>query len=147
MTYVLDKSDKKESFINDIAEQLNLTPFTVMQKQKLSGKTNIDDCVFPPVTKWLRGFMDAKFIITDSFHGCAFAILFNKPFLALGNNRRGITRFKSLLKMFYLEDRLILDDFAFDDSLIENDIDWDSVNTILKNERDKSFIFLKDSLN
>lgn len=147
MTYVLDKTAKKERFINDIAEKLNLTTFTVMQRQKLTGSAKIDDCIFPRVTKWLRGFMDAKFVITDSFHGCAFAILFNKPFLALGNNRRGITRFNSLLEMFDLGNRLILDDFTFDNSLIENDIDWNKVNSILKKERDKSLIFLTNSLN
>ena len=105
MIYVLDKTGKKEKFIASVAKKLKLKPYTVMQKEKLTGTGKIEDCIYPPVTKWLRGFMDAEFVITDSFHGCAFAILFNKPFIALGNYSRGITRFKSLLNLFDLEER------------------------------------------
>jgi hypothetical protein len=147
MTYVLDGTEEKEKFINDVAINLEITPFTIMQKEKLSGKTKIDDSIFPPVTKWLGGFMDAKFVITDSFHGCAFAILFNKPFIALGNKKRGVARFTSLLKMFDLEERLILDNFTFKKSIVENTIDWEKVNSILKREQDISLNFLKDNLN
>jgi len=147
MTYVLDITDEKEKFINDMAANLNISPFTVMQKEKLYGKGKIENSVFPPVTKWLRGFLDAKFVITDSFHGCAFAILFNKPFLALGNKKRGVARFTSLLKMFDLENRLVLDNFNLDKNLVEDKIDWEKVNSILKTEQDKSLKFLQDNLN
>jgi hypothetical protein len=146
MTYVLDITEEKEKFINDVAEYLNLSPFTVMQKEKLSRKTNINDSIFPPVTKWLKGFLDARFVITDSFHGCAFAILFNKPFLALGNKKRGVARFTSLLKMFDLEDRLVLNDFNFNKSFLKTKINWNKVNIILESERKKSIYFLKNSL-
>jgi hypothetical protein len=146
MTYVLDITEEKEKFINDVAEYLNLSPFTVMQKVKLSRKTNINDSIFPPVTKWLKGFLDARFVITDSFHGCAFAILFNKPFLALGNKKRGVARFTSLLKMFDLEDRLVLNDFNFNKSFLKTKINWNKVNIILESERKKSIYFLKNSL-
>lgn len=147
MTYVLDITDEKRKFIKDIGENLKLVPFTVMQQEKFSSMKRIQNSIFPPVTKWLRGFKDAEFVITDSFHGCAFAILFNKPFLALGNRKRGIARFTSLLKMFKLEERLILDDFTFDEKLIKNKIDWENVNTIMNREREKSINFLKNNLN
>lgn len=55
--------------------------------------------------------------IVDSFHGMVFSIIFNKPFWAIGNVSRGMSRFTSLLKMFHLEDRLLdadnLDDVDF----------------------------------
>ena len=147
MTYVLDITDEKRKFIKDIGENLKLVPFTVMQQEKFSSMKRIQNSIFPPVTKWLRGFKDAEFVITDSFHGCAFAILFNKPFLALGNRKRGIARFTSLLNMFKLEERLILDDFTFNEKLIKNKIDWENVNTIMNREREKSINFLKNNLN
>src|SRR5690554_5628596 len=146
MTYVLDNSEDKVKFIQDAAGNLNLKSFTVMQNAKLSGKSTIEDAVFPPVTKWLRGFMDAEFVITDSFHGCAFAIIFNKPFLALGNRAREIARFTSLLKLFNLEDRLILDDFSFNNKMIEKDINWNEVNKSLRKHQEISNLFLDKAL-
>ena len=90
--------------------------------------------------------MDAKFVITDSFHGTAFAIMFNKPFFALGNRKRGIARFTSLLKIFDLEERLILDNYTIENGLIEKSVDWDKVNSILVSEKEKSMNFLKNNL-
>lgn len=146
MTYVLDITREKEMFIEEVAKNLNLTPFTVMQKHKLSRKAKIDNAIFPPVTKWLKGFFNAKFVITDSFHGCAFAILFNKPFIALGNRKRGIARFTSLLKMFDLEDRLITDHFAFEEDIVKGEINWERVNEILSKHRSRSLNFLINNL-
>lgn len=44
--------------------------------------------------------MDAKYVITDSFHGTVFSILFEKPCVVIQNSSRGNDRFRSLLKMF-----------------------------------------------
>jgi exopolysaccharide biosynthesis predicted pyruvyltransferase EpsI len=63
--------------------------------------------VQPPVEQWLRAFLDAEFVVTDSFHACVFSIIFGKPFIAVGNAQRGNARFNSLLKMFGLEHHLI----------------------------------------
>lgn len=70
-----------------------------MPKRSFSepGRKDINDCVFPPVEEWIRGFIDAEFVITDSFHGTVFSILFNKPFIAIANKSRGIARFNSIL--------------------------------------------------
>jgi polysaccharide pyruvyl transferase WcaK-like protein len=110
------------------------------------GRNDIYDCVFPAPEKWIRGFMDAQFVITDSFHGTVFSILFNKPFISIANKVRGLTRFTSLLKLFHLEDRLI---FSSEDFVPENlkEIDWDRTNAILNQEKEKSMQFLKKNLN
>lgn len=61
-----------------------------------------------PVEQWLRGFDNSEFVLTDSFHGCVFSIIFRKQFIAIGNRKRGLSRFNSLLETFSLNDRLIL---------------------------------------
>lgn len=148
MTYVLDQSDNKNKFISDVAKELNLIPFSVMQKEQLTQKTkkDISNFIFPPVTKWLRGIRDAEFVVTDSFHGCAFSILFNKPFLAIGNKGRGLARFESILKIFDLEERLITDFENVDMTLLSKKVDWISVNKVLNRERVRSLNFLKRNL-
>ena len=78
-----------------------------------------------PVEYWFRAFHDAEVVITDSFHACAFSIIFNKPFWVIGNEARGFARFSSLLKLFGLEDRLIVD---MQDIRTNKKIDWISIN-------------------
>jgi len=114
-----------------------------MQPKKFYDKERkgINDCVFPPVEEWIRGFIDAEFVVTDSFHGTVFSILFNKPFVSIGNKGRGLSRFTSLLKMFKLENRLIFNsEYCNLDNL--NSIDWERTNSILRDKREKSLRFL-----
>ena len=149
LTYVLDKTPEKQAFINKIAMETGLKEVSIMPKSifRDAGRKRINDCIYPPVTAWLRGFMDAKYVLTDSFHGTAFALIFNKPFLAMGNANRGISRFTSLLKLFGLEDRIIL---SVNDQLTEKlyiPIDFQQVNKILKTKQSEAFKFLTDSLN
>ena len=143
-TYVLDESEEKTNIIEKVAKSLDLVPFKVMPKYRVNKKTikQIDNCVFPPVTRWLRAFMDAKFVVCDSFHGAVFSIIFNKPFLIIVNKRRGLTRFYSLLKMYGLEDRIITDN-EDNLSVINKNIDWESVNSILNSMRNKSYTYLQ----
>ena len=49
----------------------------------------------------------SDFVITDSFHGTCFSIIFEKPFIAISNSERGASRFSSLLGLLGLEERLI----------------------------------------
>jgi hypothetical protein len=148
MTYILNPSPEKSDLINRIAQNIHLHPFSVMPSRKFTqkSKNNIEECIFPPVDQWLRGFMDAEYVVTDSFHGCAFSIIFNKPFVAIANEKRGITRFTSLLKLFDLENRLIYFPNQLTIEMIQAPINWDSVNTIKSNKQMLSFQFLQESL-
>ena len=46
-------------------------------------------------------------MITDSFHGTIFSLIFEKPFLTFINEKRGMSRFLSLNKTFELKRRII----------------------------------------
>ena len=102
-----------------------------------------------PVEQWLCGFRDAKMIVTDSFYGCVFSIIFHKPFIAIANSERGMTRFISLLQLFNLDNRLV---FSFEDyqkrkAELLVPIDYSSVDSKLQFYREKAISFLKESLN
>jgi hypothetical protein len=148
LTYVLDKSPDKQEFIKKIILETGLTEVSIMPKSLFrdAGRKKINDCIYPPVTAWLRGFMDAEYVVTDSFHGMAFAIIFNKPFLALGNTKRGMTRFSSLVKLFGLEDRIILSADSHLTEKLYSPIDFHHVNEILKTKQLEAYKFLSDSL-
>ena len=94
----------------------------------------------------LLGFRDAKFVVTDSFHGTVFSIIFQKPFIVIGNQMRGLSRMSSLLTIFGLKKRLISTESELKESLFEN-IDYEKVNNIKIQWKNKSLGFLKNNLN
>lgn len=143
LNYVLDDTPEKTALIESIAKEKKLVPFRVNSKVE-NRDALLQERIQPPVEPWLRGFYDAEFVVTDSFHACVFSILFKKPFLAVGNAVRGMSRFTSLLGMFGLEDRLI-----DGHSLIYSgtDIPWENVLAQLNQKREKSRIFLSTCLN
>ena len=96
--------------------------------------------------EWMAYIQCSEAVITDSFHGTVFSIIFNKPFIVIANKERGLGRFTSLLRMLGLESRLV---YTFDDitdQLIYTSIDYTQVNRILRRERDRALEFLKASL-
>lgn len=139
--YMLDDSPQKQEFVEKIATKKGLTAFSIMPKE---GQTDITP-TYPGVHKWLRSFMDAEFVVTDSFHGCVFSIIFNKPFIAIGNKGRGQARFDSLLKLFELENRLIDISQLNTESAIK-DIDWTKVNSIRQMMKKKSISLINGPL-
>lgn len=143
LVYMLDQTKEKEALVDRIAQAKGLTPFWM--------NSDIDDETLPlkqrikmPVEQWLRSFDDAKFVLTDSFHGCVFSIIFRKQFLAMGNKERGLSRFQSLLTLFSLQDRLFLSPDEYKSNL--SSIDYDQVQARLQSLQAQSFSFLKTNL-
>lgn len=152
MVYILDELPKKQFLVHRIEEKMSLKVFEIFPAKRLNEEKvtekNIVDFVYPNPSKWLRGFQDAKFVVTDSFHGTIFSILHNVPFITIGNKDRGLSRFESLLNMFDLMDRLVLDiDGTMIDNLVSKKIDWQKVNKKLEEERYKAKEFLTNALN
>ncbi|EHV9720859.1 polysaccharide pyruvyl transferase family protein [Vibrio parahaemolyticus] len=135
--YILDPSELKLSKIRDTF--LNATILNLNAKTK--DKVGIG-C-------WLKGIRDSKYVITDSFHGVAFSIIFNKKFLAIGNKSRGLARFENILNLFNISERLITEDVLMSTDIkavLEKDIDYIQVNNILNKEKFMSLEFLRRSL-
>lgn len=140
--YLLAETAQNRAIVEKLAN--------ILKKGISNGRALISDA-FPPVSAWLRGFRDAKFVVTDSFHGCVFSIIFNKPFIALGNKSGGMARFYSLLKMFGLEERLVAVDQVLEQEekikqLAFAEIDWRLVDMIRAKARERSLSFLEVAL-
>ena len=137
MVYMLDDNNSKQQIIKSVSEVLNLVPFRVNSKCE-DKNANMDEIIQPPVENWINGFASCDFVITDSFHACVFSILFRKQFIVIGNEKRGMSRFHSLLSIFNLNDRLVVDSI---DS-VKRDIDYDKVYELLNDKRSDSIEFL-----
>lgn len=147
-SYILDSDKTKENIINKLLLKMDATLVSTNVKSKFTlGKIfNIQDCVFPEVSNWILGFHRADYVVTDSFHGVIFSIIFNKPFFAIGNPKRGLARFQSLLAMFELSDRLLFDVKDLTEKLIAQPIDFIKVNKILQEKRELASTFISNSL-
>lgn len=143
LVYILDDNSEKQELINTIASNHKLIPFYVNSKVE-SPNLEEKNCTQPPVEQWLRGFYDAEFVITDSFHACIFSIIFGKPFIVYGNKERGMARFTSLLNLFNLEDRLILHTKDYSPSKIRSNII--EAQQLLSKYREQGYLFLQTAL-
>lgn len=57
--------------------------------------------------RWLQEIAKSEFVITDSFHGVVFSILFHKQFITLPAIPERFERIESLLAMLGLSDRIV----------------------------------------
>lgn len=143
--YILDMTPDKKQSIDMICRMKHLECFTVFPKSTSPGG-KVEDKIIPPVEEWIEGFREAGSILTDSFHGCVFSILFNKPFIVYANPKRGFARFQSLLTLFGLQDRLVTTSAKLQKKDMDSPIDWTYVNSIRKKMKRESLSFLRDAL-
>jgi hypothetical protein len=148
LVYVLDNTQDKDVTIKKLEKEYGYKSFRVNTRTEDANKgaVPIQELIAPPVENWLKGFNDAKFVITDSFHACVFSIIFNKPFIVYANKNRGLSRFTSLLSTFNLEKRLIFSSGDLTEQILFNKIDWETINTLLEERREKSIDFLLNAL-
>lgn len=116
--YILDMNDEKKKKIEEISMDKGLSVSYVNLTQSNS------------IEYWLASFCNAQYIVTDSFHGMVFSIIFNKPFYVFGNEFRGNSRFDSLCQKFQI-------------SLNETSPNWNRINGIIDAERERSKRFIK----
>lgn len=98
----------------------------------------------PDIERFLSFIKGAEYIITDSFHGTAFAINFNKQFIEILTDKQTETRNISLLKLTGLENRIIKDYNDF--SIKDRPINYEPVNSIIKKARETSIEALKQMM-
>lgn len=140
--YILDMTEDKRKVLNKISQNLGYKPFTVKSDSD-NWFDDVNEQIIPPIELWLQAFSKAKYVFTDSFHGCVFSIIFNKDFVVYGNERRGMNRFHSLLSSFNLRNRLISSSCDLRNKYQE--CDWDNVNNILKTLKGQSIEYIKQS--
>ena len=150
LAYILDPTEEKQLAIENLSKRLNAdiiclpnahVDADMRKKWRLQTKENIE------MEDWLWYFKNAKTVVTDSFHGTCFSIIFERSFVAIGNKRRGLARFESLLKNFGLENHLVYSakDIIDNDSLL-SDINYAEVNEKLEELRQNSRAWLDSAL-
>ncbi|KJZ04353.1 polysaccharide pyruvyl transferase family protein [Pseudoalteromonas sp. CO348] len=92
--------------------------------------------------EFIREFYESDFIVTDSFHGVVFALIFRKPFLAVSHGYN-INRIESLLLSIGSESRIITDERDLADvEILHDDTNYDELERLVTNSHkfiNKSF--------
>lgn len=83
---------------------------------------------------------NCKYVVTDSFHGTVFAILFHKPFISIPHKTRG-GRLKTLLSFVGLNGRLTS---KFNTKIVCEAIEWDDVDKRIEKRRTESLEFIEN---
>ncbi len=143
LIYQIHNDKKLGKYAKEYAKRKGLPLIRVSQNfhQILrEGKFNY----VPDVCDFLSLIDNADTLITDSFHGTAFAINLNTDFVEILPNTNTGSRNQSILRLLDLSDRIVND--MNDYSIADTRIDYAHVNEILENERKKSFEVLRSFL-
>jgi acetyltransferase-like isoleucine patch superfamily enzyme/coenzyme F420-reducing hydrogenase beta subunit len=92
---------------------------------------------------FLYHMKNAHYVVTDSFHGNCFAIIFQKDYSTFFNTKRGADRFEALLGLFGLISRRI---YETDDTVSISPIDYSYANKVINIERERSLAWLNQAL-
>jgi len=153
LTYILDPTPEKRKAIEYYGERLGIktlnildsTPHKFAQNKAILNLPNILEDVY--AEDLVKAIMNAEFVITDSFSGTAFSIIYNKPFISLTNYGRGATRFGELLDKLNLTHRLVndLQNIPEDEAFL-SPIDYFHVNKIIIKERRRTLDWFKNAI-
>lgn len=95
--------------------------------------------------EYVGWFANAEYVLTNSFHGTAFSLIFNKNLVAEIKTQRSInTRSRDVLKLCGLENRILDGEY---DKFELCDIKWDEVNSKLNEKKEESLSYLREICN
>jgi polysaccharide pyruvyl transferase WcaK-like protein len=138
-----------ESALRDSVSRLFSMPMVSLSIPKIDLPKVSFDVNPRPVCDWLKVLANCEFVVTESFHCVAFAIIFRRKFVCVVNPLRGKARLESLLKMVGLEHLLLTREDCTAEKLTELmqlEIDYDDVAARLELHKEASLAFLKQAL-
>lgn len=140
--FLFNRDQKADDFVKELSAKKGL-PVYGIGRHLLTGRRNKEMTYSGPIgpAKWLDVIHDAEYIVTDSFHGSTFSLIFEKKLyvsLASSTNSRLVT----LMNTAGLGHRII----GNHDTALTDDIDYTSVTENLKTKREESLAYLGRSL-
>lgn len=146
LVYAIHGSLLPYDIVTHYAGTTGLKAYSIQYNGQLIQRENLDTKFAFKIgpKEFINLFLYADFVVTDSFHGTAFSLRFNKKFVAVPPKIRQ-SRIKDLLSEMQLFDRLCSDknDYL---NVCEQPIDYSTVNTIIERERASGSAFLLNAV-
>lgn len=139
LSYILDKGPQVDGLLHKI--QVDTGGEIPVLAIGLDAKLTVD--------KWVDLFSKASYIVTDSYHGLLFSIIFKKKFTVVVNRKRGASRFDTVLSLFNLQHRAIELDYiknGFVSGFFDCDINYGLVSGVLDEHRNISSNYLIEAI-
>lgn len=143
LVYQIHSNPLVGSFAETVAKSMDLPLIRIsasLHQAVRQGKFRY----LPSVNQFISYISNATLLVTDSFHGTAFAINQNTPFVEVLPTNGTSSRNTSILRLLGLSDRIVhsIDDVA----VARKCIDFETVNSILERQREKSLSLLSEAL-
>jgi nitroreductase len=157
--FYLDLTPEKRDVARRIADKLGLKRIVVIPNP--DGGRDLATGIFSDPRfellaedapeNFLQVYAHARYVVTDSFHGSAFAIIFQKPFSSIYNTHRGADRFKSLMGALGFGETRRIYETDTDEQIAGNanitfQIDYTKANRSITINRKKSLDWLAAAL-
>ena len=109
---MLDPTNDKIEALKYLSSKLNLKVVSVTDKQydherKEKMLSNYGILLNATLTELIYHLKNAAYIMTDSYHGTCFSLVFRKKFVSVINATRGVSRFDTLAELFGVGDRFV----------------------------------------
>ncbi|WP_439555911.1 polysaccharide pyruvyl transferase family protein [Dyadobacter sp.] len=142
---------RNSKFITDFALQLRkVTGYKIIRicpnEMKVDSNLDILNLRDLGPLEFLGVYQRASIVLTTSFHGTIFSLIFEKPFYTItpaGKNNN--SRQQGLLSLVGLSDRIIEEGSNYPD-ITRTEIDFKPVKEILERERENSVKYLMNSI-
>jgi hypothetical protein len=158
-TFFLDLTPEKKRVAVAVADKLGLDKIVVLPNPdggRQIAEEIFDDERFEVLSEdapenWLNAYKNAAYIVTDSFHGSAFAAIFEKPFSSIYNTKRGADRFVNLMNLLGFGDARRLYETDTNEAIDTNvnvafELDYTEANARVQSESAKSLEWLRNAL-
>lgn len=142
--FTMNHTPRQLEVVKELATFMGEKPYQMASIRPFKGFKYI----YPPtLPQWLRYIAGAKFVVTDSFHGLVFCLIFHKQFVVITPNNGLNSRLCDLLKLVGLENRFYNEkDFIGFDSIMNQKIDYSIIDKVLNEKRNESLHFLNEAL-
>lgn len=139
--YFLERNPKLFELATKISQQLGIKLRVFSDGKNIPVELGDYDRTTDPV-EFVSAIRNAQFVVTNSFHGTVFSLLFHKKFLTVPDSKRSI-RMVELLKKCSLEARLCYDSSEIEDTLLNQEIDYTAVDELIASWREDAQNYIK----
>lgn len=143
--YLLDDTNEYDLAIEAIRKKHNVEHiYTISAGTKIDNRNYFEEGV--GLEDFISLIFGAQVVITNSFHGTAFSLMFEKEVYILKRYNKTLSndfRFENIRKVCDLPNRMVSD---ISDIYEMQNVDYGSVREKIREEREKSMLYLTEAL-
>lgn len=141
LVYKITKADRLLQFSKELSKATGLSVIYVPNDLKSGSVGKLKLNVGPQ--EWLGLIKNAEYVVTNSFHGTVFSIIFGRKFFAEVSKKvnPSTSRLHSLLEMFKMEERTI---DKYTEAMLYKELSKEDILLNLESQKDKANLFFDE---